>query len=223
MRTSLSALTIFGVMLIYTPASPAFARLQSAEAVPVARAPIRCPAEELSCGKQKPVLSDGVHRFTNDDMGLSVRFPKGSLVCMGRSGDAPRGFYSWLGMATNCRERASDSPPRYIGIYASWNALFEKLPGLELGWCKPLSASLAAHLGDAPLSFPGHKSAVCQRVSRHAIALTVRSLAGPRCEGAAAIEYMASFRTTSKRLDTDLKRFRTFLRQSKIGNVQVDC
>src|SRR4051794_29279565 len=29
-----------------------------------------CPAEELSCGKQRPVRSDGVHRFVNRDMGL---------------------------------------------------------------------------------------------------------------------------------------------------------
>jgi hypothetical protein len=43
-----------------------------------------CPEERLSCGKQRPVVSDGVTRFRNEDLYLRAVFPSGEQVCFTR-------------------------------------------------------------------------------------------------------------------------------------------
>src|SRR5437763_5456851 len=114
-----------------------------------------CRAEELSCLKQHPIRSDGLHSFNNGDMGLSVVFPLGALVCMGRSGDAPRGFYAWLGVPTNCSERTPDDLPGYFGIYASYNSLEWTSPQQAFQSCKAISPQLSRRLRGTKFGFPG--------------------------------------------------------------------
>jgi hypothetical protein len=142
---------------------------------------------------------------------------------MGRSGDAPRGFYSWLGIPTSCSEQVPGVLQAYFGIYASYNALERRFPRQAFLSCKPLTPLLSRRLRDARLQFRGHLSAVCQHKTKDGIELTVIALAGPKCDGTPPVEYDAFLGTTQRRFDLDLKRFQTFLRSAKIGNPDVTC
>lgn len=182
-----------------------------------------CPADELSCGKQKPVKSDGIRPFTNGDMGLSVVFPRNALVCMGRSGNTPRGFYSWIRFPTNCSEPGPSDAPAYVRIYASYNTLEWAAPQQAFLSCKPLSPVLATRLGERKLEFPGHHSAVCQHRIQNGVELTVIALAGPKCDGIRSVTYDATLGTTWLRFGMDVKNFENFLRSAKIGNPKMRC
>ena len=184
-----------------------------------------CPAEQLSCGKQNPVLSDG-RPFMNEEMGLSVEFPRGSYVCLGRSGDAPRGFYTWFGVQTNCAEPENPDPPGYMSIHSHWNALERTSPADAPWWkCKPLSSDVRSRIRVADLAFSGHRSVVCEeRKTPDQIEITVSALAGPSCgTRAPAANYIATLGTRVTRLDDDLPRFASFLRDAKIGTPDVAC
>lgn len=210
----------------YVPLAPADAAPllnHAGAATNSSHGPPPCPADELSCGKQKPVRSDGVRPFINREMGLSVIFPRGYLICMGRSGDAPRGFYAWLGIPTSCTESKLPVPPGYFGIYASFNVLDWTSPRQNFRFCKPLSPGLSRRLLHAKLRFAGHPSAICQRMTKDGVELTVTVLGGPKCDGISAVDYNASLGTTWKRFDVDLKRFETFIHQAKIGNPDYSC
>lgn len=224
-----SRVSLFAICLVLgfadTVPAPATARQPNHHAKQTAL-PARvepCPSDGLSCGKQKPVQSDGVHPFTNEEMGLSVVFPRGALVCKGRSGDAPRGFYSWLGTPTNCSERVPRELQAYLGIYSSYNALDWTSPRQAFLTCKPLPPLLSRRLRHAKLESPGHRSAVCQRKTKDGIELTVTALAGPKCNGVPTVEYDAFLGTTWRRFDMDLKRFQSFLNSAKIGTPNVRC
>jgi hypothetical protein len=121
-----------------------------------------CPAEELSCGRQRPVVSDGVTRFRNDNMYLSVVFPAGSQVCMTRSGDSPRGFFAVYGAPPGCPERP-ERPPRFIVLNTMFNANFheraEDIAGLV---CDPVSPETRRRRAAAPLALPRVRTQGCE-------------------------------------------------------------
>jgi hypothetical protein len=180
-----------------------------------------CAPEELSCGLQKPVASDGVRRFTNSEMGLSAVFPRGSRVCKTRSGDAPRGFYAWYGTpAKGCPERGDIEAAR-MSIDSSWNASFYTSLRQAAPDCAPLSPSLKRQFGGGNLSIPGVRSLVCGQESKNgAVAIAVYALAGAR--NAAPVDhlstiYTAMIETHRGRASRDLPMFRTFLRQLRLG------
>jgi hypothetical protein len=191
----------------------------SAPAAPRRVAP-PCPPDHLSCGLQKPVRSDGIHRFVNGEMGVSAIFPPGSQVCLGRSGDAPRGFYAWYGARVQgCPERG-DIPATAMGINTSFNALdYTSLRQAAMN-CDPLSGKVRRRGGT--LGFPGHRSLACQDLHRDGvIEITVYAMAG-RSEWsphAPEVIYFASLTTGPERLDRDLRMFRTFLGRLRIGHV----
>lgn len=196
-----------------TPRPPQRAEPRAAQA----KAPA-CPAEQLSCGLQRPVRSDGATPFENADMGLKVVFPAGSQVCLTRSGDAARGFFaSYAGGPPACEE-PPQQPPRFITLNTSWNALFH--PTLEAANpdCRPLSTELRRRLGE-PLAFPGQRSLVCDTTRRAGtIEITVNALTGRRQSDdgtaetrAPTTEYFAVFGSTPDHLDEDLARFRRVL------------
>jgi hypothetical protein len=181
-----------------------------------------CPAEQLSCGLQRPVVSDGVRPFRNDDMGLQATFPAGSRVCLARSGDAPRGFYAWYGSnRTDCPERG-DIPAAYISISSAFNAMFRHSLRESAGDCQALSQSLARKLREQPLEIPGHQSMVCQQdASGNRIELLVYAMAGQQRDDASdvspAVIYWASLGTTPDRWAHDIRVFRAFLHTVQIG------
>lgn len=178
-----------------------------------------CPEEELSCGRLRPIASDGVRPYVNTEMGVEAIFPRGDWVCLARSGDAPRGFYTWMGTDEPCSE--DGNPPAFISIVTSFNSAFD--PSIEAAFadCRPISPDMARHSGGA-LAFAGHHSLTCETTQRDGrIEIAVHALAG-RIEGASAgdppaVRYTASLGTTQDRLDTDLAVFRAFLRQMRIG------
>jgi hypothetical protein len=196
-------------------------RSQVPKQIPVSRPP-PCPPEELSCGLQKPVVSDGVHPFVNEEMGLRVMFPRGSQVCLTRSGDAARGFYTSLEPVEGCPER----PNRrfFISINTMWNATFH--PSAVDYWegCLPPSGAVRQRLMSGELSFPGHRSMTCQETSDDGmIVLSVNALARehsgedlPPEFRTPSTAYSATLGTTLKRLDEDLPRFRRILRSIRI-------
>jgi hypothetical protein len=180
-----------------------------------------CASEELSCGLQKPVASDGIHRFTNSETDLSAVFPRGSRVCETRSGDAPRGFYAWYGKpAKGCPERRDIDAAR-MSIDSSWNALFYTSLSQVARDCVPLSPSLKRQLRGRGLSIPGVRSLVCgQEAKNGAVAIKVYVLAGAR--DAAPVDhlstiYAATLETRQERARRDLPMFRVFLQQLRLG------
>lgn len=175
-----------------------------------------CPPEQLSCGLQKPVRSDGVTPFENADMGLTAVFPEGAPVCLARSGDAPRGFFVNYGDGQGCSERPGRGP-RFITLHADHNALFVRSAAEALpGDCRPLSDALQRRLAGA-LAIPGHASAACQGpAAEGAVEVMIYAMAG-ETEGETpgsrvpAVVYFAGFGTTQAHFDEDLARFRSVL------------
>jgi len=187
--------------------------------------PADCPEEELSCGKQRPVVSDGVTRFRNEDMYLSAIFPAGSQVCMTRSGDTPRGFFAVYGAPPGCPERP-ERPPRFIVLSAMFNAAFyvraEEILG---GDCRPLSAETERRLG-APLAMHGLRTLVCEtRSAGGSIEISMNFLGGPWWEGETPgsrrrkVVYVFILNTTPDHFDEDLARFRQVLASVRIATL----
>lgn len=206
-----------------TPRSP-----ESAEPSTAARAtPPPCPAEQLSCGLQTPVRSDGVTPFVNEDMGLKVIFPAGSQICLARSGDAARGFFAiYAGGPPACDEQPQ-RPPRFITLHAAYNALFHSTPEEGVADCRPLPDALQRQLGE-PLAFPGQRSLVCNTTTRAGtIEITVNALTGRQKDDgkpesrAPSTAYFAAFGTTPDHLDEDLARFRRVLATTEITGAFV--
>jgi hypothetical protein len=181
-----------------------------------------CAAEQLSCGKQRPVLSDGVRRFENEELGLSVLFPRGSEVCLARSGDAPRGFFA-VYPGGGCEERPL-RPPRAISVYGSYNALSEESVEAAAGDCGAVSPALRFALPAEGLAIPGEHSLMCQTPAADgAIELSVHALAGPWQDGVDGrprtrqMIFFAALITLPDRLDEDLARFRALLASIRIN------
>ncbi|WP_129794125.1 hypothetical protein [Sphingosinicella sp. CPCC 101087] len=172
------------------------------------------------------MLSDGARPFVNENMGLSVVFPQGSRVCMSRSGDAPRGFYARYGTgATGCPEGREDSPEASMGLNSSFNATFLATPAEVAGSCTPPDEAILQHFGADGLVFPGHRSLACQSIGKDgSIDLTVYALAGEWAgdppEDVPHVVYRATLGTRPGRLEEDLRMFRTFLGQARIGLFQ---
>jgi hypothetical protein len=182
--------------------------------------PPSCPAEQLSCGLQKPVLSNGVRAFVNEEMALRATFPAGSRVCLSRSGDAPRGFYAWYGTSeAGCPERG-DIPASFMGLSAHWNAAFARSAEQAADPCRPLSGRVKRLLQGAALAIPGHRSLACARDGPEGrVEVTVYALGGPADpdEGVPGVVYFAVLGSTPERLEQDLVRFRQFLRLVRVG------
>lgn len=185
--------------------------------------PADCPEEELSCGKQRPVVSDGVTRFRNEDMYLSVVFPAGSQVCMTRSGDTPRGFFAIYGAAPGCQEPPR-RPPRFIVLNTMYNAVFYETIGDAVEDCDPLSAETRQRLGGVPLVRPGFKILACEtRGPAGAIEIHLNFLGGPWQEGETprsrvrTVIYYFTFGTTPDHFDEDVARFRRVLASVRIA------
>ena len=182
-----------------------------------------CPPEELSCGLQTPVVANGRRRFVNAEMGLSAVFPAGSRVCMSRSGNAARGFYAWYGTTEpGCPERG-DIAATSMGIGSSFNAaFFPSIRDVVGSDCRPLAGNVDRLLRQAPLAIPGHRSLTCQRPQEgEKIEIMVYAMTGrwPRDfnQDAPRMIYWASLGTNAERLERDLRMFRTFLGNLRIG------
>ena len=186
-----------------------------------------CPEDDLSCGRQRPVVSDGVQPFADPNHYLAVVFPRGSPVCMTRSGNAPHGFFAVYGAAPDCPERP-DRPPRFISIHAEFNALsWTELAQARTQDCGPLSGPVRRRLEAAPLRLPEVPSAVCQRRGAPGtIELVVHALGGPwqtqgtppRTSRYRAAIYYLTLGTTDAHVDEDLARFREV-----IGSIRIDA
>lgn len=182
-----------------------------------------CPPEELSCGLQKPVIANGAHRFENETYGLRMSFPRGSEVCLTRSGDYPHGFFAVYARRAGCLERPQRMPP-FVSVYAEFNALLETSLLRAARGCDPLSAALRRRVGPAPLAFPHYRSIACRQPSRPGtIEIVVHALAGPWERNdpelprrTRAILFAATLGTTPARLAPDLARFRRIL-----GSIEI--
>lgn len=184
-----------------------------------------CPPEQLSCGRQHPITSDGVTAFRNEEMGIAALFPAGSQVCMSRSGDAPRGFYARYGTdEPGCPEREDgDARTTFMGIGSSFNPLFYRTLREAAGEdCQPPGDAVLRRLGRPPLAIAGHGSLVCQSMRPNGlIEISVYAMAGRwpdnDPEGVPYAIYWASLGTREDRLEQDVRMFRTFLNRLHIG------
>jgi hypothetical protein len=185
--------------------------------------PAPCPEEELSCGKQRPVVSDGTTRFVNDNMSLSGVFPAGSQVCLTRSGDEPRGFFAIYGAPPSCAERP-ERPPRFIVLNSMFNALFYAEVEQVLGGdCAPLSSETRRRLG-APLAMPGFRTVLCEtRGPNGILEISINFLGGPWVHvdelrsRRRQVVYMFTLGTTTDHFDEDVARFRRVLASVRIA------
>jgi hypothetical protein len=187
--------------------------------------PAPCPANELSCGLQTPVVSDGVLPFENHDMEIRAIFPAGSRVCLGRSGDEPRGFYAWYGTdETGCPERG-DISARFMGISSSFNALSYVSLRQVAGRCRSPTGAISRQLRSVPLAIPGRRSLTGQTKGRRGeIEITVYAMAGTPSyqepKAAPRTIYFATLGTLPERLVEDTRRFQVFLRDLRLGEGQ---
>lgn len=183
-----------------------------------------CPAEQLSCGKQQPVVAAEGQIFVNEDMRLSAVFPAGSRVCMARSGDAARGFYSTYGLEVQgCPERG-DLPATRMGINSIFNALDYPTVDAALAdrECLALSPQLSRRLGAPNLRIGGHRTRICQSDEGGGwIGITLHALAGQRhgspADNLPVAEYTAFLSTSPERFDQDIPMFLAFVDRLRIG------
>lgn len=183
-----------------------------------------CPTEELSCGRQRPVRSDGVTRFRNEDMYLSAVFPAGDQVCMTRSGDTPRGFFAVYDAPPACPEPPQRSP-RFIVLHSMFNATFHAdVEDAPDGACAPVTAGTRRRLGGTTLAMPGFRAVLCEAPrDGGATEISLHFLGGPWQEGempgsrVRAVIYYFSFGTTPDHFDEDLARFRRVLASVRIA------
>jgi hypothetical protein len=219
----IAALGAVLALAILPAAGPAQRHVARPAPAPAGAVP-ECPAEQLSCGRQVPVVSDGIRLFENEDLWLRMWFPRGSLVCMARSGDAPRGFFAIYGPGPNCAEHP-DRQPRFISLYGGYNAMETTRLAEAAGDCPPLSTALRRRLGGEALALPNYPSLVCETATRPgSIEIVVHALAGPwRRAGSApgrlirSGDFFAALGTTPAHFDEDLARFRQVLRRIRIG------
>ncbi|MCW3847053.1 hypothetical protein OF829_07360 [Sphingomonas sp. LB-2] len=218
----LPACLIGPLALIACSPAPQADNAAAPEPVNIALPIADCPEEQLSCGKQKPVVSDGVRPFENDDMAIRAWFPKGDRVCMSRSGDAARGFYAEYDLTERpCSEPGT--PRAFIGISSSFNAMEWSLADATRD-CRPLSAALLKRFGGKPPAFPGHPSRACEEIQPDGwVVVTVHTTAGRRVEGDTLKGLTYFYRATLgtrpdrfDRFDRDVPRFRAFLRRLQI-------
>lgn len=184
-----------------------------------------CPETQLSCGRQRPIVSDGITPFVNESYYLAMVFPRGSQVCATRSGDAPHGFFAVYGAPPGCPERPN-RPPRFITLYAEYNALFiTELSEIVPDGCRPLAGDTRRRLSGPGLSFPGSPSILCEtRAASNRFEISVYTLAGPSHDGDGpgaprirAATYFMTLGTDAAHFDEDLVHFRAVLASVRIG------
>jgi hypothetical protein len=185
------------------------------------RPPVQCPPEELSCGLQEPVVSDGVHRFVNSEMGLSAIFPRGSRVCKARSGDAPRGFYASYDSSIHGCPESGDGHGAAMGINSSWNSSFNTSLRQAVDKCNPLSPQIVRELSGRRLSIPGVRVLVCEEETPEgATDVTVYAMARKESawpKNVPTTLYFASLELDRAQEAHDLRMFSTFLKHLRIG------
>jgi hypothetical protein len=180
-----------------------------------------CPNWQLSCGKQKPVRSNGKDPFVNEDMQIRATFASGSEVCLTRSGDAARGFFVLL---EPTRNRCSENPDRksYFAIDSNFNSSFHKtLIETTYRGCDPLPTAILAHASVRDFTIPHHRVLVCRDKASSGIGMVVYAVGGGTMDSGEglveAIEYRATLGTTEQRAEQDVAAFRQFLGSLELG------
>jgi hypothetical protein len=151
-------------------------------------------------------------------MKISAVFPRGSQVCMSRSGDSPRGFYASYGKnGGKCREdRLSADASMGIG---SVGAAYMDHPLLDIAaHCRPLSAHILTIPSGDSLTLLGGKSLTCQETKQDgSILITVHTLADSTDPADQGPLYWATLSTKPDRMSDDIAMFRRFLESLKLG------
>lgn len=183
--------------------------------------PLACPAEQLSCGKQAPIVAETGQVFVNEEMSITTRFEAGERVCLARSGDAMRGFYTFNGPAGTFCESPS---PRGIGIGSFYNAVFARSLDLELEACGAPPMTEATML--ARIGWPGRRflTLLCYNHEQDGSEIwVIHALARPRSpKTVGQIQYSAHLQTDPAHREIDLERFRRFLLATQVGDEQVE-
>lgn len=180
-----------------------------------------CPEDDLSCGRQRPEVSDGVTRFSNDNMYFSAIFPAGSQVCLTRWGTAPHGFFVVYGTTQRCPERP-ERPWRYIVLDASYNAPFyERVEDSLGGPCTPPSAGHRQRLSGLGSVFLGVPILLCETHGPGGnFEIGMHFLSGPLWDRGSRLRkaiYDFSLGTSEATFDEDLARFRRVLASVRIA------
>jgi|GEM_PF-5597592 len=176
---------------------------------------VPCPAEQMRCGMEQPVVTDG-RVFRDARLGLAAAFPAGMPVCKSWTefSDEPLGFHAMYRPADIPCENTDQSRTLGLEIVTAGTSR-ETLPPD----CRPLPpASLQAFGGHVP-SLPGHRSHICQETATDQIAIVVRTHASlPQANGQEkATIYEAYLVTTEADLAEDARVFEAFLQTAKIG------
>lgn len=186
----------------------------------VAAAP-ECPAEDLSCGKQVPRVASANEVFANEDMGIETSFEDGERVCVGRSGDSPRGFYTFSGaQGAYCESEGT----RSVGIHAWFNATHQVMPDGIAGDCRPPQHPEYQAL--ATINWPGDNFRTLHCFEHRDAdfeSLTIYALAKPRIPGQVGLYgYYAHLSTVAPHRAEDIARFRRFLNATRVSDAQVE-
>lgn len=215
-------LRLASLALLALPACEGDAARGDRAATVAARDAPPCPRDQLSCGFQQPVPSDGETVFVNEEFGLSVRFPRGSGVCMTRSGDAPRGFFAVYGIPPNCEERPARTP-RAIVVNLSWNGPEYRSIEEAVRTCEPPPPATLRRLGDRPPALAGRTARVCETAGADGSREIVLHAMFPAPGRAAApgdppaILAFAAVSTVPAHAEEDFARFREVLASIRIS------
>ncbi len=163
--------------------------------------------------------------YRNAEFELQEVFPAGVKVCTALSGNHPHGFYGRIGSVPgNCGSTSGGASS--MGVYAQWNAEFQKTPFDELpaGCRRPRPNAYVSPAELKSLRIPGVRSIACATDREGApIGIEVVAMGGkwPNADPSGdvrtpAIIYSAALGTGPKHLRRDLAMFRRFLASMRV-------
>ena len=203
------------LVLLTACGSPGRDEREGAAAVPEAAADATADHRNASSNSMAAAELDQL--AVNEEYGIRAFFPRDAVVCVARSWEHPVGLYAFFGEPRECGHPFDEPVPRYVGIYAGYNAFFatsarDHLPCPD----GPPPAGVSLDLRD--LVLPGLVSHTCASVKDGRTVVAVSALGGgPFSEvesepSTELILYHALLSTRAEHLSEDLAYFRRFVR-----------
>jgi hypothetical protein len=179
---------------------------------------VACPPDQIQCGMEQPVVSDGRRVFRNEKMGVAATFPASRPVCTSRGkDDHPRGFYAMMRAPDMPCDVLDDSRLMGVEVAQSGRSGCASLDAQSL--LRPLTPG-TARLFRTPPKLGGAAAVACEAHRDDDIQISIFAFAPPPADpgGSPGTLYEGYMVTTRAHLAEDVRSFEHFLEGVRIGS-----